>query len=55
MWVHPSFKKTIKKKAVDKDTNVIEFTKNLAEDEQKLKKVFLKGFEKINENFGKLL
>lgn len=32
IWVHPKYKRVLKKKAAEKDMNIIELTKKLAEE-----------------------
>lgn len=46
MWVHPSFKKKLKKEAVEKDTTVITLTKELAESGDLLQKGAKKNAKK---------
>lgn len=36
MWVHPLFKKKIKKEAVDNDIPILQLTKEIAKNEEKL-------------------
>lgn len=44
IWVHPAFKKKLKKAAVEQEMSMLELTKRLAREEKKLKNELQKKF-----------
>ena len=46
LWVHPAFKKKIKRAALDRDVSVLRLTKELGEEQEELLRIFNKREKK---------
>lgn len=53
MWVNPTFKKMLKRKAVDLDCDLLDLTEKMAK--KQMKDIDEGIFQPINKNFKKIL